>query len=118
MRLKFVTINVLSAALENPTTMQSRRLFRGMPAQDQLKLPNLVAQFKAAQEDLLASRRDMAGLLSDLYLFVAGQHRSGSTKEDPETIAEKQAVINIKERDVSELGKQILALLTSNGHLI
>ena len=35
MRLQFLTINALSGALENPTTLQSRKLLRGMPAQKQ-----------------------------------------------------------------------------------
>src|SRR3989338_7734075 len=112
MRLQFLTINALSGALENPTALQSRKLLRGMPAQRQRELAELVRVFKTAHDDALSLRIEKSRLLAE-FCDVQDAQPKAEGRNYGELIGDLEGRIALREKDLGELKTRILGMLNS-----
>jgi len=110
MRLQFLTINALSGALENPTTLQSRKLLRGMPAQKQRELAELVRIFKKAHDDVLSLRIEKSRLLAE-FCDVQDAQPKAEVRNYGELIGALDGRVSLREKDLGELKARILRML-------
>ncbi len=107
MRLRFLTINVLSDALANPTALSSRKLLRRV-GQRQHELAELVRIFKVAHAALLSLRIEKSAALADFYDLGS----AGSQAKDYGRLVDGfVAKIVQREREIGELKLRILGIL-------
>lgn len=114
MRLRFLTINVLSGALENPTALSSRKLLRRV-GQRQHELAELVRTFKIAHDDLLLLRIEKSAALADFYDLGS----AGSQAKDYGGLVDGLvARIVQRERELGELKAKILGILNPTAQVL